>query len=85
MGCFSALMDVPEQAAEFVPRQVELPEETLPLYRGERTAMSNFRRSSPLATRRMRTVITEDAAVVHEGRVRLLPGRGPELPLRWRR
>ncbi|MCX4398715.1 MULTISPECIES: DUF4158 domain-containing protein [unclassified Streptomyces] len=38
MGCFPALEDVPEQVVEFVRRQVELPEGTLPLYRAERTA-----------------------------------------------
>ncbi|MGW5021934.1 DUF4158 domain-containing protein [Streptomyces cacaoi] len=38
MGCFPALEDVPAQVVEFVPRQVELPEGTLPLYRAERTA-----------------------------------------------
>ncbi|MFI1569142.1 Tn3 family transposase [Streptomyces sp. NPDC020490] len=38
MGCFPALEDVPEQVVEFVRRQVELPEGTLPVYRAERTA-----------------------------------------------
>ncbi|MEU9737030.1 DUF4158 domain-containing protein [Streptomyces sp. NPDC048002] len=38
LGCFPALEDVPEQVVEFVRRQVELPEGTLPLYRAERTA-----------------------------------------------
>ncbi|MCX5158037.1 Tn3 family transposase [Streptomyces sp. NBC_00264] len=38
MGCFPALEDVPEQVVEFVRRQVELSEGTLPLYRAERTA-----------------------------------------------
>ncbi|MFI1213537.1 DUF4158 domain-containing protein [Streptomyces sp. NPDC020802] len=38
MGCFPALEDVPEQVVEFVRRQVDLPEGTLPLYRAERTA-----------------------------------------------
>ncbi|MFG2586206.1 DUF4158 domain-containing protein [Streptomyces malaysiensis] len=38
MGCFPALEDVPEPVVEFVRRQVELPEGTLPLYRAERTA-----------------------------------------------
>ncbi|WP_330315877.1 DUF4158 domain-containing protein [Streptomyces platensis] len=38
MGCFPALEGVPEQVVEFVRRQVELPEGTLPLYRAERTA-----------------------------------------------
>ncbi|MBK3556780.1 Tn3 family transposase [Streptomyces sp. MBT56] len=38
MGCFPALEEVPEQVVEFVRRQVELPEGTLPVYRAERTA-----------------------------------------------
>ncbi|MEU2389627.1 DUF4158 domain-containing protein [Streptomyces sp. NPDC007369] len=38
MGRFPALEEVPEQVVEFVRRQVELPEGTLPLYRAERTA-----------------------------------------------
>ncbi|WP_331743556.1 DUF4158 domain-containing protein (plasmid) [Streptomyces sp. NBC_00873] len=38
MGCFPALAEVPEQVVEFVRRQVELPEGTLPLHRAERTA-----------------------------------------------
>ncbi|MFD4764374.1 Tn3 family transposase [Streptomyces sp. NPDC058439] len=38
MGCFPALEDVPAQVVEFVRRQVELPEGTLPVYRAERTA-----------------------------------------------
>ncbi|GAA2407717.1 hypothetical protein GCM10010420_39760 [Streptomyces glaucosporus] len=38
MGCFSVLEDVPEQVVEFVRRQVELPEGTLPVYRAKRTA-----------------------------------------------
>lgn len=38
MGCFPALEEVPEQVVEFVRRQVELPEGTLPVYRAEKTA-----------------------------------------------
>ncbi|WP_331763539.1 DUF4158 domain-containing protein (plasmid) [Streptomyces hirsutus] len=38
MGCFPALEEIPEQVVEFVRRQVELPEGTLPVYRAERTA-----------------------------------------------
>ncbi|MFL4496716.1 DUF4158 domain-containing protein [Streptomyces sp. VTCC 41912] len=37
-GRFPALEDVPEQVVEFVRRQVELSEGTLPLYRADRTA-----------------------------------------------
>ncbi|MFJ9681900.1 DUF4158 domain-containing protein [Streptomyces sp. NPDC101194] len=33
VGCFPAWENVPEQVVEFVRRQVELPEGTLPLYR----------------------------------------------------
>ncbi|MEV5432070.1 DUF4158 domain-containing protein [Streptomyces sp. NPDC052701] len=35
MGCFPSPEEVLEQAVEFVRRQVELPEGTLPLYRAE--------------------------------------------------
>ncbi|MBT2453046.1 DUF4158 domain-containing protein [Streptomyces sp. ISL-43] len=38
MGCFPALEDVPEMVVDFVRRQVELPEGTLPAYRADRTA-----------------------------------------------
>ncbi|MHA5047880.1 Tn3 family transposase [Streptomyces sp. SD15] len=38
MGCFPVLEDVPEMVVDFVRRQVELPEGTLPVYRAERTA-----------------------------------------------
>jgi hypothetical protein len=38
MGCFPAVEDVPEMVVDFVRRQVELPEGTLPVYRAERTA-----------------------------------------------
>ncbi|WP_225077119.1 MULTISPECIES: DUF4158 domain-containing protein [unclassified Streptomyces] len=39
MRCFPALEDVPEQVVEFVRRQVELPEGTLPVYRAARTPL----------------------------------------------
>ncbi|MBT2478110.1 Tn3 family transposase [Streptomyces sp. ISL-94] len=38
MGCFPALEDVPVMVVDFVRRAVELPEDTLPVYRAERTA-----------------------------------------------
>ncbi|MFH8977944.1 DUF4158 domain-containing protein [Streptomyces sp. NPDC017890] len=43
MGCFPALEEVPEQVVEFVRRQVELPDGTLPVYRAERTANPVYR------------------------------------------
>ncbi|WP_331754319.1 Tn3 family transposase (plasmid) [Streptomyces sp. NBC_00012] len=41
MGCFPKLEDVPEQVVEFVRRQVELPEGTLPVYQAEKTAKNH--------------------------------------------
>ncbi|MFD6278072.1 Tn3 family transposase [Streptomyces sp. NPDC060209] len=38
MGCFPAVEDIPEMVVDFVRRQVEPPEGTLPVYRAERTA-----------------------------------------------
>ncbi|MFF4283160.1 DUF4158 domain-containing protein [Streptomyces kronopolitis] len=38
MGCFPKLEDVPDMVVDFGRRQVELPEDTLPVYQAEKTA-----------------------------------------------
>ncbi|MGS2586274.1 DUF4158 domain-containing protein [Streptomyces hebeiensis] len=60
MGCFPGLEDVPEQVLEFVRRQVELPEGTLPVYRAERTA--NFKNLTRRMERNPAPMLTAAAA-----------------------